>query len=560
MKITRSLAVGVGLAVLAPLAAPASAAPAPDAVLTNGRAFIVSQQQADGGFETVGFPGFETPDAVAALAGLAQVDVEWDGAAARTAVTALTNSGGKNPLDNLDDYADTVPAGDTPAGLAGRAAKIAVLAAQPLRIDLTDFDPSNDSAEPVDLAARIAAVKQSDGTYAMGANFNGVLYIALVEASVSGVTAELIGQIKAAQRADGSWNYAGNQDPNISGDVDTAALALTALARAGVPTSDPVVAKGLTYLADQHDDATGAWLFFGGADPSTTSLAVTALSAFHLDPTTSAWKTTYASGTETGPYASPVAWLRARQAANGRFPAADESFGVNTVPTSQTLQILGRSFQLAPDRDGLVYGLTLVLATPANATEVSRDAGLVPSDALGTNPSITAGRAAAAKATVNSDVGRQAAAADLFQQAFGRNIDASGRTYWSTKLKTITRPQMLSALTGSTEFFRRAGSTAPTFVDAVYQSVLGRGPDAAGRAFWIAKLNAGSSPDSIARSLVASTEYRRRTVDQAYASTLDVAPDAAGRAYWTDKLATTRVEVLLVSLASSRAFYDRYAD
>ena len=150
----------------------------------------------------------------------------------------------------------------------------------------------------------------------------------------------------------------------------------------------------------------------------------------------------------------------------------------------------------------------------------------------------------------------QAAAADLFKQAFNRNIDPSGRTYWSNKLVTITRPEMLSRLTGSSEFYRRAGGTVPQFVDAVYQSVLGRAADPSGRQYWINRLNAGRSVEGVARSLVASSEYRRTTVNTTFDRVLDRAPSVGERDYWTNRIATTRVEVLIATLAASAEFYD----
>lgn len=42
--------------------------------------WIIAQQQSDGGFEMAGFPGFETPDAVLAIAENAQTDTVWSAA------------------------------------------------------------------------------------------------------------------------------------------------------------------------------------------------------------------------------------------------------------------------------------------------------------------------------------------------------------------------------------------------------------------------------------------------------------------------------------------------
>ena len=70
------------------------------------------------------------------------------------------------------------------------------------------------------------------------------------------------------------------------------------------------------------------------------------------------------------------------------------------------------------------------------------------------------------------------------------------------------------------------------------------------------KLQGGTSVQAVARSLTASSEYRRKQVTAAYQRVLDRAPTTGERDHWTAKLASTRVEVLLAALASSP---ERYA-
>lgn len=54
---------------------------------------------------------------------------------------------------------------------------------------------------------------------------------------------------------------------------------------------------------------------------------------------------------------------------------------------------------------------------------------------------------------------------------------------------------------------RRAGSTGTAFVQALYQSTLGRPADAAGLAFFAQVLGLGLKEELIAQVLVASDEY-----------------------------------------------------
>ena len=61
---------------------------------TDAVAWLVDQQEADGGFELADFPGFETPDAVLAIAEQAQVEPAWSKPLARAAVDAVVSNGG----------------------------------------------------------------------------------------------------------------------------------------------------------------------------------------------------------------------------------------------------------------------------------------------------------------------------------------------------------------------------------------------------------------------------------------------------------------------------------
>jgi hypothetical protein len=565
MSLRRSVALGLGLALLAPLAAPggAGASPAVDATVAGAKTWLLSQQQADGGFELAGFPGFETPDATLALAASFQTGPAWDAAGALAAISGTNSSASKDPLDALDKLAEASLVSGNPtndptnnAG-AARSAKLIALVAAPLGISATDFDPSGDSASPVDLLGVLDAHKQGDGSYALGAQFNGVLFAAIALDSLGQeVPAGLVAQIKAAERPEGSWDYTGTPDNEFGGmDVDTTALALIALRSAGLGTDDDAVSDGVAWLASQQQ-ASGAWQAFGNNDPNSTSMASLALSDLGIDTATAGWRTAFGTPA-AGTYVGPETWLRTQQQSDGHIfsPGEVGEFGMlTTFATSQSIQALSRQWFLADERAALLAAYSLELGSPL-AAPVATNSLVLASDTLGPNPAHRAGRLTAAAAVVQGIDGRQAAAADLFQQALNRTIDPSGKAYWSNKLTSITRPEMLSRITGSSEYYRKAGGTIPTFVDAVYQSVLGRASDPSGRAFWIKRLNDGRSVESVARSLVASNEYRRHSVRDAYDRVLDRQPTTGERDYWTAKVATTRVEVLLATLAASAEQY-----
>jgi hypothetical protein len=301
------------------------------ATATSATQWLDGQQLTDGSFEVAGFPGFETPDAVLAIAENAQTTYAWSSPKGLAAVNAVKRSGhsGLHALDNLAD-----------AGLdAGQAAKLVVLDTEPLGLSATNFNPDGD-AKSVNLRAIITAGAQSNGSY--GA-FNATLYAAIALRLLTGsVPANTVAYIRAAQQANGGWGFAG--DPTGSElDIDTTGLAIQALVAANVAPNDGDLGAGLAFLAAQHK-ASGAWQAFGSDDPNSTSVATLAITASGFDPTKACWRDVVAPGQTGNPYASPIAWLRSRQQPDGHIASPNDGFGVNTFASSQSIQALRRGW------------------------------------------------------------------------------------------------------------------------------------------------------------------------------------------------------------------------
>lgn len=298
-------------------------------VVTKATAWLATQQQADGSFEVSGFPGFETSDAVVALGEQGQTTGTWDKIKARNAVLAVKKNG-KSALDALDDFADGTLS-------AGQAAKLIVLVAKPLGLSVSAFDPQNDGAR--NLATVVNKGLTATGSY--GA-FNATLYAALAkQLTVSAIPPKTLDFIRAAQQANGGWNFSGD-NTGTDLDVDTTALALQALVAAQVGPTDTNLVKGLQFLADQQT-AAGPWQSFGSDDPNSTSTAIMAITAAGFDVTSPCWRDTARPAKHGTAYANPVAWLRTQQAADGHITSPNDSFPpVNTFATSQTVQALER--------------------------------------------------------------------------------------------------------------------------------------------------------------------------------------------------------------------------
>ncbi len=300
---------------------------------TGATAWLRDQQLADGSFELAGFPGFETPDAVIAIAEEAQTGGGWSQAEALAAVEA-TVTGGHDPLDVLDDQADG-------ALNAGTAAKLTVLVALPLGLSPTSFDPQGDGGR--DLLAAIDAGLQPSGSYG---TFGATLMAAIAKKAASQtVPATTVAHIRAAQKADGSWDYLG--DPSGTGsDIDTTAQGVTALVAAGLREDDPDLHAGLSFLAERQS-ATGAWQSYGTDDPNATAMATMAVSGAGYDPRSECWRNLFAPAKAGDPYVSPTAWLVDQQAEDGHLTSPNDGWGLNTFATSQGIQALRRQWMPA---------------------------------------------------------------------------------------------------------------------------------------------------------------------------------------------------------------------
>jgi hypothetical protein len=289
--------------------------------VTNARAWLVSQQEADGGFEVANFPGFETSDAAFAIASAAQPSAAWDPEVALAAVSGTRFAGtGDGPLEALDDLADTPIA-------KGQAAKAIVLVTNPLGIDATSFDPRCDGGT-TDLVTVLGA-PGVDGRFGFSLfAFNSIVTAGRAYALTTGagdVPDATITQIRASQKSDGSWSFDGDST-GTGGDIDTTAAAILALLEDDdITSADPDVAAGLDYL-EAAQQGTGAWQSFGSDDANSTAVALVALGV---------------AGRTTS-LAAGDAFLASQQQPDGRIASPNDGFGINTFATSQAIQGLVR--------------------------------------------------------------------------------------------------------------------------------------------------------------------------------------------------------------------------
>jgi Domain of unknown function (DUF4214) len=129
----------------------------------------------------------------------------------------------------------------------------------------------------------------------------------------------------------------------------------------------------------------------------------------------------------------------------------------------------------------------------------------------------------------------------LYLGFFNRIPDSAGLKGWVSSLRSATPLKTIaSAFASSSEFSLTYGSLSDDeFITLVYRNVLGRAPDAAGRAGWLAQLSRGASRGEVMIGFTESAEYQAQSapnvfVIMMYEGMLRRAAEPAGYQSWVD--------------------------
>ena len=477
------------------------------------------------------------PGAVLAIAEQAQVEPAWSKPLARAAVDAVVSTGGFTPLDHLDDLVEGLVEGsdgDTPADVASRGAqlaKILALVILPLQgtpgIAPSDFDPSGDSATPVDIRPTVLA-SAGDGTFS-AMTFNGRLYVLLVGGTQPSV---LIDHVKAAQQPNGAWNFGGTPSGH-SVDADTTGLALQALVvapsrrtippsgRPGRPGREPATRRELAVVrrgGSQLDRARGA------GHPATGG-----------DPNTPCWREALDDAWAGVHYADPADWLRGEQADGRphrgpgrrvrRHHLRDQPGGAGDPRAQPAVRRrLARTSVRGRRRRRAVrpLGLRRSARPPRRRRRRRSRPGVL---ARGRSPT------SVIRTMASSAEYRRAVVDGFYGDYFGRDADPSGVATWSPWV-TVLRVRVEASLLASGEYFGKAGVHGRGLRRRAYRDILGRSRTAGPR-----RPSSPSSPSAGAarpspQAVLASGEARGHLVDQLYEGLLRRSPDASGRGCW----------------------------
>lgn len=281
--------------------------------------------------------------------------------------------------------------GDTQSDKNARFAAIAKTA---LALDVAGYDPSRypSGTGTRDLVADLRSTLNDDGSFG-SSDFPFVHALALYTLSrtADGVPASAVTWLQRQQCTDtsstnrGAYGYGGCD----AVDADGTALAVQALAAAGVPASDPSVDGAVDYLLRLQDPSGGIPSSFGGVNTNNTGLAAQALHGLGLEPAAVARMADFTAALQVGCGTLEVQ-------TDGRFTAADlgaiayqQDGGFDSPVAGNEDQWLRASTQAIfafglPTFDALtVDGATAALpaapaCTPTTTTPVTTSANTVP--------------------------------------------------------------------------------------------------------------------------------------------------------------------------------------
>lgn len=140
--------------------------------------------------------------------------------------------------------------------------------------------------------------------------------------------------------------------------------------------------------------------------------------------------------------------------------------------------------------------LVLVLAT---AGILVAPPAVAPAEAAATTPAVSRG--------VSDSITR------LYLAVFDREPDPAGRQYWVNQyVNGVSLPRIAESFMASTEWQRRIGDVDDAaFVTLLYNNVLERKPDPAGRRYWVDRSAGGFTRTDLVLSFSESPEFVRRT-------------------------------------------------
>ncbi len=142
---------------------------------------------------------------------------------------------------------------------------------------------------------------------------------------------------------------------------------------------------------------------------------------------------------------------------------------------------------------------------------------------------------------------------ETYQRFLGHDPDAGGLAYYRKLFaQGLTVQDLKTDVVDSPEYYSGVSSDS-AFLDKAYQDFFERGPDSAGKAYYVGLLQSRrTTRANIAYELAVSDEHQRFFLDDAYGDLLERNVDDGGLAYWSSVVRKGyRQELVTFSIAVS---------
>ncbi len=150
----------------------------------------------------------------------------------------------------------------------------------------------------------------------------------------------------------------------------------------------------------------------------------------------------------------------------------------------------------------------------------------------------------------------------VYANVLGRSPDANGRTFWLGQLQAgMSRGSLMIGFSESPEFLDRTGTVAPGpglghQIERLYRAYFNRSADQGGLDFWLEQFANGADLGALSGEFARSAEFvgtygnldNGQFIDLVYQNVLGRPPDAKGRAFWLGALDTglsTRGQIMI---------------
>jgi Ca2+-binding RTX toxin-like protein len=143
-----------------------------------------------------------------------------------------------------------------------------------------------------------------------------------------------------------------------------------------------------------------------------------------------------------------------------------------------------------------------------------------------------------------------------------RTTDAAGRAYWIGRLDDgLVLRRLRANLYGSTEYYADAGNTAPQYVAKAYRDILGRTAGQAEIDYWVAQIeDVGLTKGTVADRFLNTAEARTVVIRDLFLRWVDREPTSGEISTWNTQLGSSSSDgelALIRFLAGSAAYYNR---